>query len=137
MATLLDQEQIERTGTIAPRPVDVQSMPDRSGTDVAAELGGRLFVRYLVQSQVAEFNNGSTDRGHWVTTTPIASEDVISWLALFAPRISRNHALLLDPAKIDNVRGPSWIRLGQGLEYYLPEGFTKDAILDVGVIQVR
>ena len=137
MATLLDQEQIERAGTIAPRPVDVVSMTDRTGSDIAEELGGRLFVRYLAAAQVAEFRNGSTDRGHWVTTTAVAPEDIVSWLALFAPLVARRHALLIDPAQVDTVRGPAWIRLGQGLEYYLPDGFMKDAIVDVGVIQVR
>ena len=136
IATLLDQEQIEKLNPIAPRPQAVETMPDRTGDDVATELGGRLFVRYLVPSQKAEFTDGSTDRDHWVTPTAIAPEHAVSWLALFAPRVKRQHALLLDPAKIDVVRGPAWIRFGQGIEYYLPSGFPKDAVVDVGVIQV-
>ncbi len=137
MATLLDQEQIEQTTAIVARPQDVRDMPDRRGVDVAAELGGRLVVRYLVDSQVDEFTHGSNDRGHWVTTTAISPEDVIFWLALYAPRDRRRHALLLDPAKIEIIRGPAWIRLGPGLEYYLPNGFPEDAVVDVGVVQVR
>jgi hypothetical protein len=137
MATLLDQEQIERVNTIAPRNQSVELMPLRSGADVASELGGRLFVRYLTDSQVSEFSKGSQDRQHWVTTTALAPEHVVPWLALYAPQIPRRHALLLDPAKIDGIQGPTWIRLGQGIEYFLSLGFGEDAIVDVGVIQVR
>jgi hypothetical protein len=137
IATMLDQEQIERSNSIAARPQSVEMMPDRSGTDVAQELGGRLLVRYLVPAQTAEFTNGSTDRDHWVTPTAIAPENVISWLALYAPRVKREHALILDPVEIEVVRGPGWIRFGQGIEYYLPAGFPKAAVVDVGVVQVR
>jgi hypothetical protein len=136
IATLLDQEQIERQSAIAPRPQAVEALPDRTGQEVAKELGGRLLMRYLVPSQTTEFKDGSTNREHWVTPTAISPEHVVSWLALFAPRVKREHALLLDPAKIETVRGPAWIRFGQGIEYYLPKGFAKDAIVDVGVVQV-
>jgi hypothetical protein len=137
MATLLDQEQIERTSPIAARSCAVERLPDRTGPDVSAELGGRLLVRYLVAAQVAEFTGGSTDRPHWVTPSPIAPEHAVSWLALVAPRVKREHTLLLDPQEIDVVRGPAWIRCGMGIEYYLPKGFPQAAIVDVGVIQVR
>lgn len=137
LSTVLDQEQIEATGSIGPHTVDVKSMPDRTGAAVAAELGGRLLLRYLLDSQITEFLDGSTGRGHWVTPTAIAPSDVVDWLALFARNLPRRHALLLDPAKISIVRGPTWIRLGSGIEYYLPDGFPKDAILDVGHVKVR
>jgi hypothetical protein len=137
LSTLIDQEQIELTGLIGPHAGDVESMPDRTGADVAKELGGRLLLRYLVESQLTAFLDGSDDRDHWVTPTAISPSDVISWLALFAPNLPRRHALLLDPAKIPTIRGPAWIRLGSGLEYYLPSGFPKDAILDVGHVKVR
>jgi hypothetical protein len=137
LATLLDQEQIEKTRVIAPRSQDVETMPDRTGAEIADELGGRLLVRYLTASQVGLFTAGSTDRGHWVTPTPVGPEDAASWLALLAPLLWRRHALLLDPRHVDIIRGPAWIRLGQGIEYYLPSGFSADAVVDVGVIPVR
>jgi hypothetical protein len=137
MATLLDQEQIEKSRPIAARPRDVASLPDRTGVQVAAELGGRFLLRYLTGSQVSEFRDGSTDRDHWVTPTAIAPEEVVSWLALLAAHVPRKHALILDPAKIAVIRGPAWIRLGLGVEYYLPYGFVKAAIVDVGVVVVR
>jgi len=137
MATTLDQEQIELTSVIASRLQPVEDMPDRTGAAVAAELGSRFLVRYLVASQVTEFNDGSPGRGHWVTPTAISPKDVVFWLALWSPRLKRQHALLLDPTKIDLVRGPAWIRFGQGIEYFLPNGFPKDAVVDVGTVQVR
>ncbi len=133
---MLDQEQIEASVTIAPRSQAVETMPDRAGAAVATEIGGRFLVRYLVASQLNEFLEGSTDRDHWVTPTAIAPEVVVSWLALFAPKVARQHVLVLDVAKIDVVRGPAWIRGGQGIEYYLPGGFPKDAVVDVGVLVV-
>ncbi len=95
-----------------------------------------MFVRYLVKAQLTQFLSGST-RGHWVTPTAISPKDVNAWLALPAPRVPRQYALLLDPSKIAVVRGPAWIRLGQGIEYFLPDGFPEDAILDQRVIEVR
>jgi hypothetical protein len=136
LATLLDLEQIEAATVIAPRSQTVEGLPDRPGPEVAAELGGRFLVRYLVESQLDAFLGGSTDRAHWVTPTPIAPEAAVPWLALVAPRVPRMHVLLLDAARVDIVRGPAWIRLGQGIEYYLPTGFPQTAIVDVGVIQV-
>lgn len=138
LATTLDQEQFEFVGTkIASRTTAVETMPDRAGTDVAEELGYRYLLRYLTDAQVTSFTGGSTDRPHWVTPTPVGPEDVVAWLALFAPKEARGHVLLLDAAEIDVVRGPAWIRLGQGLEFYLPGGFPADAVVDVGVVVVR
>jgi hypothetical protein len=137
MATVLDQEQIEKSGGIASRPTSVESMPDRTGVEVATELGQRLLVRYLTPSQVSLFVSGSTDREHWVTPTAIAPNDLAVWLTLFAPRTRRRHALLLDPVKIDVIRGPAWVRLGQGIEYFLPDGFPADAVLENVALEVR
>jgi hypothetical protein len=136
IATLLDQEQVELTGSISPRPQDVRSLDDRSGDEVVQELGGRLLLRYLTESQVDEFAQGSS-RGHWVTPTPISPEQAGYWLNLFAPRVRRRHALLLNPAQVAVIRGPAWIRAGEGIEYYLPEGFPKHAVLGIGPVQVR
>lgn len=133
---MLDQEQIEQGTTIAPRTQPVEEMPDRSGKDVALELGGRYLLRYLVDAQLTEFLHGSEDRDHWVTPTPISPDNAVAWLALFAPMLVRQHALVLNPEEIDVIRGPAWIRAGQGIEYYLPSGFPQSAVVDVGVVVV-
>ncbi|HEY8112889.1 MAG TPA: hypothetical protein VII16_08475 [Actinomycetes bacterium] len=133
---MLDQERIEITTPISSRLTAVETMPDRAGTNVAEDLGDRYLARYLTSAQVPEFLDGSS-RGHWVTPTALSPNDVVPWLALYAPMLKRQHLLLINPSKVDVIRGPAWIRLGQGIEYYLPHGFPKSAIVDVGVLQVR
>lgn len=135
LSTLLDQERIEIVQTIAGRGVAVETMPDRTGSDVVEDLGDRYVLRYLTASQVSDFVDGS-DRAHWVTPTALSPDNVVPWLALYAPKSPRAHVLLLDLNEIEVVRGPAWIRLGQGIEYYLPKGFPKKAVVDVGVLQV-
>jgi hypothetical protein len=135
LSTLLDQERIEVAQVIAARRTAVETMPDRGGCDVVEDLGDRHALRYLTASQVTEFVDGST-RPHWVTPTALSPEEVVPWLALYAPKLPRAHVLLLDLNEVEVVRGPAWIRLGQGIEYYLPNGFPKSAIVDVGVLQV-
>ena len=101
VSTILDQERIETMTPIASRPTSVETMPDRTGADVALDVGDRYLARYLVASQVTEFLGGST-RPHWVTPTPLSPTDVVPWLALFAPTKPRKHLLLIDPAKVEN-----------------------------------
>lgn len=136
LATTLDQEQIEKNTAISSHVTDVMQMPDRPGKDVAREIGARLLVRYLTVAQLTEFSGGSS-RPHWVTTTAIAPEDLVAWLNLFAPQVHRRHALLLDSSHIEFVRGPTWIRAGHGIEYFLPNGFPKESILGIGAVEVR
>lgn len=135
---MFDHHQIERVnGTvISPSSISVTSMPDRVGSDVAREVGGRYLLRYLVDSQLTSFTSG--DGGsHYVTPTPIAPEDVVHWLYLPSAHVPRNHALVLDASKIPIIRGPGWVDMGSGIEYYLPHGFPQVAIVRFGVIVVR
>ena len=94
---------------------------------MAAELGGRLLLRYLTPAQVGSFTNGS-DREHYVTPTPYAPDEAIRWLALPGVTVPREHALVLDPASIDVILGPRKVRWGGGIEYILPDGFPKAAL---------
>ena len=137
LATILDQEQIEKySGVISPRTSDVERLSDRKGTEVAKELGSRYVVRYLGANRLTDFLNGTTEV-QWVTPTAISPEDLAHWLALPDPHFSRRHAILLDLNFIDVVRGPAWVKLGEGIEYFLPNGFSKAAIVDGRVIEVR
>ena len=137
LATNLDLQQIEGTGrTIASRQKNVEKMKKRTGIEVSLEIGGRYLLRYLHQGQVNEFLKGST-RPHWVTPTAIQTNDLVPWLSLYEPNIKRKYALILDPKELVHVCGPAWITNGQGIEYYLSDGFPEKAIVDVGVIVVR
>ena len=130
LATVLDQEMLEtsRNRRIAARSVPDGKLLERSGEDVAAELGGRYLLRYMMAHQVGQYADGSEDR-HFATPTPYAPDDVTSWLYLPRPTGKRPFVMLLNPAKIPRILGPRWVRLGNGIEYILPAGFPKEAIV--------
>jgi hypothetical protein len=100
---------------------------ERTGAQVATELSGRYLLRYLLPHQVGQYAAGSGDQ-HWVTPTPYAPEETVSWLALPAPRDPRTYVMVLHPAQIPVICGPRWVRFGGGIEYYLPNGFPPAAL---------
>jgi len=137
LATMLDQESLEARGvSIAGRLTSEAKLEVRSGSEVARELGGRVLLRYLLEEQVDFFTNGSISRKHWLTPTPYAPSETIAWLALWVPNRPRRHVMLLDPARIDAIKGPRWIRFGRGIEYFLPTGFPEQALMPVPVLEV-
>jgi hypothetical protein len=82
------------------------------------------------------FQNG-TDLPTYVTPTPYAPEETISWLFLPSARVPRTHVLLLDPAKIPLIQGPMWVAAGAGIQYVLPQGFPAQAIIVPGARGAR
>jgi hypothetical protein len=102
-------------------------MPPRPGPDIAAELGGRYLLRYLIRKQYRRVTTGSASL-QFVTPTPYSPIEVISWLALPTPT-RREFVLFLDAARLSDVRGPRRVLLGGGLEYLLASGFPADAIV--------
>ena len=134
---MLDQESLEARGvSIAGRLTSEAKLEVRSGSEVARELGGRVLLRYLLEEQVDSFTSGSIGRKHWLTPTPYAPSETICWLALWVPNRPRRHVMLLDPARIDAIKGPRWIRFGRGIEYFLPTGFPEQALMPVPVLEV-
>ncbi len=109
LATLLDQEMLElkRSVSICHRLMPDTQLPQKSGQQVANELGGRYLLRYLLSHQVGQFTVGSNHR-QYVTPTAYSPEETISWLALPAPKQPRPYALLLDPARMPDteILGP-------------------------------
>jgi hypothetical protein len=130
LATVLDQELLEsvRGASIAPRNTEDHRLPVRPGRDVAQELGGRYLLRYVLPDQVGQFTDGSGNPHH-VTPTPYAPRDTVAYLALPRPAAPRLYVMLLDPGRIPVIMGPRWIRLGKGIEYILPSGFPKEALV--------
>jgi len=138
LATNLDREMLENR--INPVQIAASTMPDnqlpiKSGADVLRELKGRYLLRYLLPHQIGLYINGSNDQ-HWVTPTPYTPEETISWLALPNPSLPRTFVMLLDPSKIDEIKGPRWVRLGKGIEYLLHQGFPPEALLLSWPLQV-
>ena len=138
LATMLDQEMLEvvRRVRIASRVTPDDSLANRLGRDVAIELGGRYLLRYMFPYQVGQYAQGSQDR-HFVTPTAYSPEDAVSWLYLPKPTGKRPFVMLLDPAKIPYVRGPRWVRLGNGIEYLLPRGFPGEAVVVGWELEVK
>lgn len=138
---MLDADMLSQQGvSILPAGTPDQSLPTNPGSIVASQLGKRYLLRYLMPSQLNLFALGNQSllesfcrRPHYVTPTPFSPEETVSWLALPAPDQLRPYVLLLKPEKIDIIAGPRWVRMGGGIEYFLPKGFGLDAIVDIGV----
>jgi len=116
-----------RPALVYPSHTHLASMPGRGGPDIAAELGGRYLLRYLIRKQYRQFTTGSAAL-HFVTPTPYSPTEVISWLAL-PTTARREFALFLDARRLSDVRGPRRVLLGGGLEYILASGFPATAIV--------
>jgi hypothetical protein len=137
LATMLDQESLAARGVfIADRATRDEDLEARSGADVARELSGRMLLRYLLDEQVDLFKDGSIGHKHWVTPTPYAPPETIKWLCLPRPNLPRQYVMLIDPAKVNAIKGPRWIRGGLGIEYFLPDGFPQQALMSPSVLQV-
>jgi hypothetical protein len=135
LATWLDAEMLmsRGVGIVDELRQGSEPPPLRAGPEVAAELGGRLLIKYLTQRQVSteQFRNGS-ERGEYATITPYTTDDVVAWLLLPAPAVARKHVLLLNPTAISWIAGPYWVASGRGIQYLLPYGFTPNAIVVPG-----
>jgi hypothetical protein len=127
IATRLDYEMLVAAGaTIFPPNTPLAVMPVRTGKQVAAELGGRLLLRYLLRSQYKQFT-AANQQLQFVTPTAYAPAETVIWLALPNPT-PRHFALFLDPAQIPSICGPRRVRLGGGVEYLLPNGYPASAM---------
>ena len=125
LAKKLDAKMLE--GKIADEWVPIDQLPIRPGREVAEELGGRLLLRYLIDA-----HDIGVPIPTFVSPTPYSVEEVGYSLALPRPDLARRYVLFLDPRRIDYLQGPRWCNLGSGIEYVLPNGFERGAVLDPG-----
>jgi hypothetical protein len=102
-------------------------MPPASGAAVAAHLGSRYLLRYLMRNQYRNFAAGSSTL-NFVTPTPYSPTETLAWLALPSP-VRRDFVLFLNPAMIKDIRGPRRVLLGGGIEFLLPAGFPASALV--------
>lgn len=128
LATTLDEVRLA-AAPVMPVPFDTDDadLPKWTGREVSEHLGGRLLLRYLTPVQVGTMTGGTSDV-QYVTPTPYAPDEAISWLALPAPTVPRQHALVLKPEVVDVILGPRVVRWGGGIEYLLPNGFPRTAL---------
>jgi hypothetical protein len=81
-----------------------------------------------MESQLESVTQGTGDRT-WVTPTPYSSGECGSWLNLPQPHKPRDYVMFLDATKIPVIQGPRKVAGGMGIEYLLPDGFPKEAIV--------
>jgi hypothetical protein len=129
LATNLDEEMLlaHRVDIFSSATPDaeLESNP-KTGIKVAEEIGGRLLLHYLLEPRVFE---GRVRNRVYVTPTPYAADDTVSFLALPRSSNRRDFVILLRPEEIDWILGPRWIRGGVGIEYILPRGFGLNALV--------
>ena len=125
LATEMDSFML--SGKIAPKGMPDSSLPIRLGSDVADELHGRMLVRYVIDAHEPPRSVPT-----YVCPTPLSTEELDAFLALPRPDLRREFAIFLDPMRIDQIQGPRWCAMGQGIEYILPSGYTAGAVLPPG-----
>jgi hypothetical protein len=114
-------------GNIASKVTTDAALPIRRGVDVAAELNGRMLVRYIIDA-----HDPPRTTPTFVSPTAIATDELDAYFALPRPDLLREYAIFLDPLKIDDIQGPRWCSMGQGIEYILPRGYDTAAVLPPG-----
>ncbi len=138
LATVLDQEMIEvtRQVRICSRITRDEDLPRKTGQDVALELGCRYLLRYVMSHQVGEFTGGSAVK-HWVTPTPVCTGGDGSVAVSPQPRRQPVACNAAGPGKDPVDTGPPLGRLGDGIEYILPDGFPREAVVGGWEMEVQ
>lgn len=132
LATLLTIAMLTGRGIRIVDPDNGAQMPEpRAGTLVAGELCGGLLVRYLRTKQVGLYRDGASEVTY-VTPTAYTATEAIEWLYLPDPLVPRTHALLLNPERVPWIQGPMWVAGRGGIQYVLPQGFPREAIVVPG-----
>jgi hypothetical protein len=132
LATNLDRQMLEVRGiVIEPTVTPDAEVPLKSGTEIFEELGGRFLLRYLLpgQGDTSAKLSEIQSRYQWVTPTPYSPGETIAMLALPAPERPREYVLILDPREIEDIQGPRYVKFGGGIEYILPKGFPREALV--------
>lgn len=129
LATTLDKQMLlTRAVQIAAEDVPDHALPLKPGADVAEELGGRFLLRYVLPKDFGRNQHGMAVKTY-TTVTAYRPADAVPYLNLPPSTFERSHVLLLDPAKIEQIRGPRIVLHGKGgLEYILPDGYPAEAV---------
>jgi hypothetical protein len=128
---LLDR-RAEESPDIWPENARLAEMPTRTGRQVAGELGGRMLLRYVTEQHPPPASEA------WLTPTPLGARGAGPILHLPVQVTARHWVLVIDPARVDAIKGPRRVIMGQGIEYYLPNGYGADAVLEPGYgVRVR
>jgi hypothetical protein len=111
---------------IWPEGASLETMPMRTGGQVADELAGRMLVRYVTEQHPPPASEA------WLTPTPLGARGAGTILHLPHQVTTRHWVLVIDPARVGVIQGPRRVTMGQGIEYYLPHGYDAGAVLEPG-----
>lgn len=135
LSTVLDFEMLPVDNK--PEDIEVTEMDDRTGADVADELGGRCLLHY-----VHDFKRGNLAQVErwgpcYVTPTPYSPEEASQYLYLPEPERLRCVVLVLRAHEIGRIRGPARVSIGGGIEYFLPDGFVRNDVVTRWEVTIR
>lgn len=103
----------------------LNGIPTRTGPEIAKELAGRKLIKFALD----QFEGARPGKGSWVTVTPSCPKCAGVMFHLPRERIERHWAILVDAEKVGEIQGPRRCMIGYGFEYYLPKGYTEDALV--------
>ena len=130
---MLDYEMLAASGTRVLDALrereDEDNLPRRSGAAVAGELVGRYLLRYVATDNERVL---ATRGKVYLTPTPYSSDEAREWLGVPAPSRSRLWVVILRPAAIPWLQGPLWVFGGGGIQYILPDGYPREAVVVPG-----
>ena len=130
IATYFDYLMLRNRGVMIRNPDDepVEALPTCSGVQVAAEIAGRWLLYFGLPDHLRAYADRGKSTPTYVTPTPYTPEEAIDYLYLPSAHLRRDQALLLDQAAIPLIQGPTWVAEGGGIQFFLPHGFTAEAI---------
>jgi len=129
IATRLDEEMLlNRSVHIYPPYTPVGTMPPRSGSAVASELGGRYLLRYLLRTQYQHLTAATSQLRFVTHTNPVFAKGG-GLVARTADADKTAFRTISRSKSHSRDTGPRRVRLGGGLEYVLPKGFPTDALV--------
>ena len=97
-------------------------------TNLRAELGGRMLLRYVRADAIAAYTfaapTATWPGAAYVTPTAYCARELPAALHLPPTLAPPTHAVLLRPDNLFAL-GPRRVRFGTGVEYVLPNGFAQ------------
>lgn len=121
----------------APKPAELLPVGNQPLTTM---LNGMKLLHYCFSGNARWILESGLRPGSWCTVTALSSYVVDTWLGL---PTRRDYVIVLDPGRIPAYQGPGVckgnpsdpLRWGNAVEFYLPEGAPREAILDHGKLE--
>jgi hypothetical protein len=135
--TSRDIEFLQACGiSIAPSNHPIERLPEMSGWEFWNRTHHHLF-KYLTAGTLHLFNQGSKIP-EWVAMSWYSSsKEAIDSLCLPNPEKPRKFVLVIDPRPITRIVGPRHVVLAVGVEFFLPQGIPREAVVATKVISGR